>query len=125
MRDRKGGQGTENLGTDGTFTYFLYRIRKKTGERPACPRVFLSPSFLRAYTASRPKTGLLIPSDCVPNLRWRRVESRRMKPKAVVVISLLLLTVLPLVGQQMDPGLRGDWNLNVGKSTFGPGPAPK
>jgi hypothetical protein len=48
-----------------------------------------------------------------------------MKSKLAVGISTLLMMALPLFGQQMDAGLRGDWNLNVGKSTFGPGPAPK
>jgi hypothetical protein len=32
---------------------------------------------------------------------------------------------LPLFGQRMDAGLRGEWNLNLGKGTFGPGPPPK
>lgn len=48
-----------------------------------------------------------------------------MKSSALVVISLLFLMGLPAASQQMDPGLRGEWNLNVAKSTFGPGPAPK
>ena len=48
-----------------------------------------------------------------------------MKSKLAVRISMLLMMALPLFGQHMDAGLRGDWNLNVGKSTFGPGPAPK
>ena len=48
-----------------------------------------------------------------------------MKLKPVVVVLLLMLIALPLVGQQMDAALRGEWKLNVGKSTFGPGPAPK
>jgi hypothetical protein len=48
-----------------------------------------------------------------------------MKSKIVIGISAVLLMALPLFGQQMDTGLRGDWNLNVGKSTFGPGPGPK
>ena len=48
-----------------------------------------------------------------------------MKTKAIAVISLILLMALALMGQQMDPKLRGEWNLNVGKSAFGPGSAPK
>jgi hypothetical protein len=48
-----------------------------------------------------------------------------MKSRLVVGISITLLMALPLFGQQIDAALRGDWNLNVTKSTFGPGPAPK
>jgi len=48
-----------------------------------------------------------------------------MKSHGVVGISLVLLASLPLFGQQMDAGLPAEWNRNVGKSTFGSGPAPK
>ncbi|HMK30524.1 MAG TPA: hypothetical protein VK473_12625 [Terriglobales bacterium] len=48
-----------------------------------------------------------------------------MKSRVVLVISLLFHLAVPLLGQQMDSQLRGEWNLNVGKSSFGPGPAPK
>ena len=48
-----------------------------------------------------------------------------MKSQAAVDILVVLLTALPLFGQQMDEVLRGEWNLNVGKSTFGPGQSPK
>ena len=48
-----------------------------------------------------------------------------MKSHAAVGVSLVLLLALPLFGQQMDAGFRGEWNLHVGKSTFGSGSAPK
>jgi len=43
----------------------------------------------------------------------------------MLVTSLLFLLSLPVLSQQMDAQLRGEWNLNVNKSKFGPGPAPK
>jgi len=48
-----------------------------------------------------------------------------MKARVILATSLLSLLCLPVLSQQMDTQLRGEWNLNVKQSKCGPGPAPK